>query len=97
MPAAKYKRVLLKLSGEALRGGNSYGIDNPTLVKIALQIKRVTQLGVGVGIVVGDMDDLVRLDRSQRWRDIGPGQAGPMRPVGVDRARRALDAAPDRR
>lgn len=53
MPGAKYKRVLLKLSGEALRGGHSYGIDNPTLVKIALQIKKVTELGVGVGIVVG--------------------------------------------
>ena len=53
MPAAKYKRVLLKLSGEALRGGNSYGIDNPTLVKIALQIKKVVATGVSVGIVVG--------------------------------------------
>jgi uridylate kinase len=53
MPEAKYKRVLLKLSGEALRGGNSYGIDTPTLVRIALQIKQVVQLGVGVGIVVG--------------------------------------------
>jgi uridylate kinase len=53
MPVAKYKRVLLKLSGEALRGGNSYGIDSPTLTKIALQIKRVTEMEVGVGIVVG--------------------------------------------
>jgi uridylate kinase len=53
MPETRYKRVLLKLSGEALRGGQSYGIDNPTLTKIALQIKEVTQLGVGVGIVVG--------------------------------------------
>jgi uridylate kinase len=53
MPEARYKRVLLKLSGEALRGGNSYGIDNPTLTKIALQIKEVAALGVGVGIVVG--------------------------------------------
>ncbi|MGD1119058.1 MAG: UMP kinase [Dehalococcoidales bacterium] len=54
MPAAKYKRVLLKLSGEALRGGhNNYGIDNPTLVKIALQIKKIAEMGVGVAIVVG--------------------------------------------
>ena len=53
MPEAKYKRVLLKLSGEALRGGSNHSIDNPTLVKIALQIKAVTTLGVGVGIVVG--------------------------------------------
>src|SRR4030043_2073438 len=53
MPEAKYKRVLLKLSGEALRGKSSYGINNPTLNRIALQIKEVVKLGVGVGIVVG--------------------------------------------
>jgi len=53
MPGAKYKRVLLKLSGEALRGKSSYGIDNPTLTRIARQIKEVVGLGVGVGIVVG--------------------------------------------
>ena len=48
----KYRRILLKLSGEALGGGKSYGIDNPTLLKIARQVKQVTQMGVGVGIVV---------------------------------------------
>jgi uridylate kinase len=53
MPEAKYKRVLLKLSGEALGGGKSYGIDNPTLLKTARQIKLLTQMGVGVAIVVG--------------------------------------------
>jgi uridylate kinase len=53
MPEAKYKRVLLKLSGEALRGTSSYIVDNPTLNNIASQIKEVTELGVGVGIVVG--------------------------------------------
>ena len=53
MPEAKYKRIMLKLSGEALRGGHSYGIDTPTLTRIAVQIKKVTALGVGVGIVVG--------------------------------------------
>ncbi|OGO06655.1 MAG: UMP kinase [Chloroflexi bacterium RBG_13_57_8] len=53
MPEAKYKRVMLKLSGEALRGGQNYGIDTPTLTRIAGQIKKVTALGVGVGIVVG--------------------------------------------
>jgi uridylate kinase len=53
MPEAKYRRVMLKLSGEALRGGHSYGIDTPTLNKIAQQIKKVIALGVGVGIVVG--------------------------------------------
>ena len=53
MPEAKYKRVLLKLSGEALRGMQSYGIDNSTLVKIARQIKSVRGMGVDIGIVVG--------------------------------------------
>ena len=53
MPEAKYKRILLKLSGEALSGGHKLGIDNPTLTKIARQIKQVTEMEVGVGIVVG--------------------------------------------
>jgi uridylate kinase len=50
---AKYKRVLLKLSGEAFSGGAPYGIDADTLAKVAKQIKRVLEMGVGVGIVVG--------------------------------------------
>ena len=53
MPEAKYKRVMLKLSGEALRGEHNYGIDNPTLKKIAGQIKQVIEMGVDVAIVVG--------------------------------------------
>jgi uridylate kinase len=50
---AKYKRVLLKLSGEAFSGGAPYGIDAATVAKVAKQIKRVLAMGVGVGIVVG--------------------------------------------
>ncbi len=53
MSTTKYKRVLLKLSGEAFGGGKVYGIDAPTVNKVALQIKRVMEMGVGVGIVVG--------------------------------------------
>jgi uridylate kinase len=53
MSAAKYKRVLLKLSGEAFSGGAAYGIDAATLLKVAKQIKKVTAMGVAVGIVVG--------------------------------------------
>jgi uridylate kinase len=53
MPDVKYKRVMLKLSGEALRGEGSYGIDNSTLERIAGQVKKVVAMGVGVGIVVG--------------------------------------------
>jgi uridylate kinase len=53
MPEAKYKRVMLKLSGEALRSDTSSIIDNATLGQIAEQIRKVTDMGVGVGIVVG--------------------------------------------
>lgn len=53
MSQAKYKRVLLKLSGEAFSGGAKYGIDAATLLKVAKQIKNVTTMGIGVGIVVG--------------------------------------------
>ncbi len=53
MPEPRYKRVLLKLSGEALRGDLTHGIDTPTLVRIAGRIKEVIDLGVSVGIVVG--------------------------------------------
>jgi len=53
MPEAKYKRVLLKLSGEAFAGEASFGIDTPTLAGIARQIKQVMEMGVSVGIVVG--------------------------------------------
>ncbi len=49
----KYKRVLLKLSGEAFSGNEGYGIDAPTLEKVAQQIKRVIQMDVEVAIVVG--------------------------------------------
>jgi uridylate kinase len=53
MPEAKYKRVLLKISGEALSGKLTYGIDTPTLTRIARQIKNVIGMGVRVAIVVG--------------------------------------------
>lgn len=50
---AKYKRVLLKLSGEALTGGKGYGIDPETLAVVAGQLKRVAGLGVDTAVVVG--------------------------------------------
>lgn len=49
----KYQRVLLKLSGESLSGGAEFGIDASTLTGVARQIKRVVEMGVGIGIVVG--------------------------------------------
>ncbi|MFC1962351.1 UMP kinase [Chloroflexota bacterium] len=53
MPQAKYKRVLIKLSGEAFAGEANFGIDAVTLTRIANQIKEVIAMGVEVAIVVG--------------------------------------------
>ncbi len=53
MATTNYKRVLLKLSGEAFSGKADYGIDASTLTGIAKQIKHVIEMGVGIGIVVG--------------------------------------------
>lgn len=49
----KYKRVLLKLSGEALMGDKQFGIDNTRLNQYAEEIKAVSRAGVGIGIVIG--------------------------------------------
>ncbi|TRZ94755.1 UMP kinase [bacterium] len=48
-----YKRVVLKLSGEALQGKGYHGIDNQTLISIAHQIKEIRKLNVDVAIVLG--------------------------------------------
>lgn len=48
-----YKRILLKLSGEALMGKQSYGIDPDRLEQYALEIQRVKELGVEIAIVIG--------------------------------------------
>ncbi len=53
MANTKFKRVLLKLSGEAFGGEKNFGIDVSTLIGIAKQIKQVVEMGVGVAIVVG--------------------------------------------
>lgn len=49
----KYKRILLKLSGEALMGENNYGIDSHKLKQYAVEIKKVHEMGVEVAIVIG--------------------------------------------
>ena len=53
MTTPKYKRVLLKLSGESFSGEADYGIDSPTVAIIAKQIKQVLEMGVDISIVVG--------------------------------------------
>ena len=53
MEAPKYKRVLLKISGEALAGDERRGLNFDVINKVADAIKECTQLGVQVGVVVG--------------------------------------------
>jgi len=50
---AKYKRILLKLSGESLMGEKGYGIDEKRLAEYASQIKEIHDMGVQIGIVIG--------------------------------------------
>jgi uridylate kinase len=54
-PPAKpaYQRILLKLSGEALMGDDSFGINRETVDRIVAQVKEVSDLGVQVGVVIG--------------------------------------------
>ena len=49
----KYKRILLKLSGEELMGSEGFGIDPKVLDKMALEIGQLVGIGVQVGLVVG--------------------------------------------
>lgn len=49
----KYKRILLKLSGEALMGNKQFGIDNTRLMQYATEIKSVAEAGVQIAIVIG--------------------------------------------
>ena len=52
-PKARYKRILLKLSGEALMGDGKYGISPKTLIAIAQDVKDVVELGVEVALTIG--------------------------------------------
>ena len=51
--AIKYKRVLIKVSGEALAGDDKFGVNAEQLEKVASQIKEIRDAGVDVGVVVG--------------------------------------------
>lgn len=52
-PEKKYRRVLLKLSGEALAGDRGFGIDPPVVDRITNEVKQVHEMGVALGLVVG--------------------------------------------
>src|SRR5690625_3006382 len=71
MAKPEYKRVVLKLSGEAIAGKKGYGIDPATIKDIAEEIKEVHALGVELAIIVGG---------GNIWR----GQTGET--MGMDRA-----------
>ncbi len=51
--SAAYKRILLKLSGEALMGDDAYGINEDVVTRIVSEVAEITRLGVQVGVVIG--------------------------------------------
>src|SRR5260221_2245785 len=67
MPAPKYKRILLKLSGEALMGEDAYGINRQTIEQIVGEIAQVSRMGVEIGVVIGG---------GNIFRGVAPGAAG---------------------
>ncbi len=62
-----YKRILLKLSGEALMGDDSYGINHDTIVRIVNEVKEIIDMGVQVAIVIGG---------GNIFRGVAPAAAG---------------------
>jgi uridylate kinase len=71
VPSKNYKRILLKLSGEALMGKREYGIDDTILKRVARQVKDVTEAGVEVAIVVGGGNIWRGADAAARGMDRG--------------------------
>jgi uridylate kinase len=69
VPSAKYKRIVLKLSGEALMGKRDFGIDDAILKRVARQVKDVTEAGVEVAIVVGGGNIWRGVDAAARGMD----------------------------
>lgn len=67
MAKPAYKRILLKLSGEALMGDDAYGINRATITDIVNQVKEVVELGVEVGVVIGG---------GNIFRGVAPAAAG---------------------
>ncbi|MBS1516276.1 MAG: UMP kinase [Bacteroidetes bacterium] len=67
--AAKFKRILLKLSGESLMGDKSYGIDNSVLDHFAEEVLKIVKLKIEVGIVIGGGNIYRGLSASQQGVD----------------------------
>jgi len=68
-----YRRILLKLSGEALMGSQSYGIDEPVVATIAAEVKEIFDLGVEIAIVIGGGNIIRGLAASHRGIDRATG------------------------
>ena len=66
---ARFKRILLKLSGESLMGKQGYGIDPERLSDYAKQIKEISEMGVQIGIVIGGGNIFRGLSGSQKGFD----------------------------
>ena len=64
-----YRRVLLKISGEALMGSQEYGLDEPVVARIAAEVKDVHELGVDIAIVIGGGNIIRGLAASHRGID----------------------------
>jgi len=69
MPEPIYKRILLKLSGEALVGKQGLGIDPQVVNEVALELKEIKQLGLEIGIVIGGGNIFRGLSASARGMD----------------------------
>jgi uridylate kinase len=67
VPAPRYKRILLKLSGEALMGDGAFGISRRTIEEIVAEIAEVARAGVEIGVVIGG---------GNIFRGLAPGAAG---------------------
>ncbi|MFH1857445.1 MAG: UMP kinase [Candidatus Omnitrophota bacterium] len=52
-PRLRYKRIVLKMSGEAMQGSRGYGIDSEALHSIAKQIKEIAEMGLEIAVVIG--------------------------------------------
>ena len=72
------RRILLKLSGEALAGDKKHGFDEETVRKVAAQIAEVVKGGVQVGVVIGGGN----FWRGKNQREHGPDQGGSDRDAG---------------
>ena len=69
----KYKRIMLKLSGEALMGDKGFGVDSSIIATIAAEVKEVSNMGVEVAVVIGGGNFCRGIEASERGMDRATG------------------------